>query len=403
MSEINIRGAQSLKERDQVRDLIYRSFYRQYPDGRRDMEHFLDNLPDFPLHHNRMLFVDNRLAACLTLYSYTVRLGEARLSMGGVAHVATDPACQKAGHAARLMANTMDYMEEEKFQISCLFGIADFYHRWGYTSVFPEHTITMTIEEALAGSEAGGRERHLKPADLNAVQRLHLHNDTDTAGSIIRFSQHYNSQWPKWENGRVLLDDRGKVVAYHQGNINGHEYQILEADLIDASWSAPLLHACALYARNAGATRLCFHLPPSHLLANFFLLFQSEHTMRVPRNCHGMMTIIHLSDTLKAMKAEWQHGMKHQLPPDFSSEVTLIIDKEPWLIQSDHGDLEISQKAGKNKLNLTLQEFTHLLVGFRSWNMIVPTGQSAMSPSTQSLLSVLFPRRSPYIWAMDRF
>lgn len=403
MSEIKIRSARSLEEQSRVQDLIYRSFYHKMPEGRREMEQFLDNLPDFMLHHNRMLWVGDQLAACLTLYSYTLRLGEARLKMGGVAHVATAPDFQKQGYAAKLMENTMAYMKEEGYDVSVLFGIADFYHRWGYTFVFPEHSIQIEVEEALACSQEAGRERQMKPGDLNSIQQIHLHNDATTAASIIRFAPHYNTRWDQWKNARVLLDDHGKVVAYHLGKFQGAEYQVTEAGVIDGSWTGPLLHACAAYAQDSFVPALQFYLPPLHPLSKSFLLLQSDHKTHISRNCHGMMTVINVDNTLKAMKKEWERALQHKTPQELSGEVTLLIDKEAWRIRCAEGTIDIARQTGKNKLSLNMQELTQLLVGYRHLDELLASGRPPLPLSSRTLLDLLFPKRFPYIWTLDRF
>ncbi|NLN93762.1 MAG: GNAT family N-acetyltransferase [Candidatus Hydrogenedens sp.] len=403
MSEIRICGARSNDDRHKVQDLIYHTFYQNKLQGRREMEQFLNHLPDFLLHHNRMLWADDKLAACITLYTYTLRLGEARLKMGGIAHVATASSFQKQGYAARLMEDTLQYMKAEGYEVSVLFGIADFYHRWGYTFVFPEHSTQIEVEEALICSHGGGREREMKPADLNAIQRIHLRNDSDTAASIIRFSQHYSMRWDHWKNARVLLDEHGKVVAYHLGTFQGTEYQVTEAGVADGTWTGPLLHACALHARESFASQLNFYLPPLHPLARSFVLLESDHTTRISRNCHGMMTILDVGDTFKAMKPEWEHRLKRYAPRDFSSEVTLLTEKEAWRIRCEEGRIEIAPQGGKNKLSLTRQELTQLLVGYRHLEELLCSGRRPLPHSSRLLLETLFPKRFPYIWTLDRF
>lgn len=403
MPEVIIRGVSSPEEHEKARSLIFTTFYQDDPDGFHRMHQFLNLIPDFPDDHTRILLIDNQIAACLTLFTYTIRLGESRLKMGGIGYVATAPAFRRCGYAARLMDDTLRYMAEKKYHVSTLFGIVDFYHRWGYSSVLPEYSIDIAVDEALACTAANGRERKIKAGDLSAIQRIHLKNDTGSAGSIIRFAGHYNSRWDVWKNARVLMDDQGKIVAYYLGNVYGNQYRITEAGILDGLWSGPLLHACARRGKDSFVSNLLFHLPPAHPLAASFLLYQSDHKTTVFRNRHGMMTVVDLQETLEAMVADWEYRIGNLFESALCAEVTLLIDKEAYRIRCNRGFIDVAKTTGNNKVSLNRIELIHLLTGYRYPEEILSTKKHVLPRSALLLLDALFPKRHPYIWTLDRF
>ena len=85
------------------------------------------------------------LGAQLILIDRTIRIESSSLRMGGIGGVGTEPAHRRQGLASRLMQDTISYMEKDGFDVSILFSVpADYYDRFGYMTVLPEYTTTIT-------------------------------------------------------------------------------------------------------------------------------------------------------------------------------------------------------------------------------------------------------------------
>jgi len=64
-----------------------------------------------------------------------MRIGTARVKIGGILSVETEEPYRLKGYATRVMNSTLDKMKADKYAISVLLGIRDFYHRFGYAPV----------------------------------------------------------------------------------------------------------------------------------------------------------------------------------------------------------------------------------------------------------------------------
>ena len=86
----------------------------------------------------------------LGLIEYQMRFGSAYLKMGGIRAVGTREAHRNKGYSRRVMEAAITFMTENGFDVSMLFGISNFYHKFGYATVIPEIWIDFRREEAQA-------------------------------------------------------------------------------------------------------------------------------------------------------------------------------------------------------------------------------------------------------------
>ena len=89
-----------------------------------------------------------RTLARLAVVPFHQRVGRALLWMGGVAGVNTDPVAREQGLARRLLTFAVEWMRDQGFDWSGLFGIPNFYTRFGYASALPEYELVIATARA---------------------------------------------------------------------------------------------------------------------------------------------------------------------------------------------------------------------------------------------------------------
>lgn len=404
MSDIVIKGIASAEEQEVANDLMARvHFGNDYVYGLQWLHSFDANYPEYSREHTRGLWSDGCLAAVHRLVTHTIRIGEARLKMGGFAAVTTDHVYRGRGYMAMLISDSMRYLKRHGYHVSALFGIAGFYHRWGFASVLPEYGSTIEMREADAAAVMHGKHRAIKPGDVSAVQRIHTRNDSDTACSVIRVSAHITNRWERWKNARVVTDDKGKVVAYFLGSPQGGDYRIEEMGILDYSWCPALLNACVARARNEFASRISFAAPPTHPLVRYLLQYRSDHEMHVSRNSNGMMSVVNIGETFECMVPEWESLLRKSDAANIRAEFTLVVDRSPWRVRANRGAVDVALTTGANKISLSPLELVQLLSGCRHIEEVFARKRRIVNTPGKTLLYALFPKRAPYIWHVDRF
>ena len=68
-----------------------------------------------------------------------------------------------------------------------------------------------------------------------------------------------------------------------------------------------------------------------------------------------------------------------------------------------HGAIDISPGVGANKFSLTRNQLVQLLTGYAYLSEVLQERRRLITPDGKILLSVLFPKRAPFIWPMDMF
>ena len=103
------------------------------------------------------------------------------------------------------------------------------------------------------------------------------------------------------------------------------------------------------------------------------------------------------------MQAEWEAALSFSAMADEVFCLTLIIDQVPYRIRTHHGIVDIARQSGENKLSISSEEFLQLMTGYHYVQEILSGKQAILTQKAQHFLKILFPKRTPYVWKMDRF
>lgn len=85
-------------------------------------------------------------ASTLSVIPMQIRFGPAALTCGGIAGGGTDEAVRNRGLARRVIGAFIEWMCGERLALSWLFGIPNFYEKFGFAPLLPVVTSTFTAE-----------------------------------------------------------------------------------------------------------------------------------------------------------------------------------------------------------------------------------------------------------------
>lgn len=403
MPDLAVRGVTSDEERTQAHDLMAKTFGPNYFEVRQRLDNVLVRYPGFQPEHTRIATRNGQVAGALRITTDTIRLGEARLKMGGFGWVAVDDAFRKQGVATQLIEDALAYMRTHSYHVSLLFGVVDFYHRFGFSTMLSDYVTSVDVLEAETAETAPYRVRAGKPGDIRAIHKLHNQDESDIACSIVRSTAHVTNQWERWKPVRVITDDKGKVRAYFLPQVQRNELLIEELGIADHDACGALLHACAELAVEHHAPRIRFAAPPSHPFLKYLLRYESKYEMHVKRNRDGMMAVVNLGETLESMIPEWENQLAMSNLFQECVEVTVLIDRKPWRVRAHRGALDVMPQSGENKVSFSHGEFVQLLCGYRYLDEVLATRRRILTPVGRAFLEVLFPKRTPFVWPVDHF
>ena len=375
-------------------------------DGDLAAKHWLEECswqyPAFRPEHTRIATRKGEVLGALRLTTDTVRIGEARLKMGGLGWVATSVRHRKRGIGRKLIEDTLAYMREHGYHISMLFGIPNFYHRFGYVSALADYTILMEIAEART-FENPFKAHFATPAEIPIIQRMHNANDANAVCSLVRSAAHLHNKWGRWNKWRLLKDDQGKAVAYLYTVIERGCLYVTEVGISDAGVCSAVVREAARIAQSEEITQVRFCVPPIHPLARFLAQFNSTHEARIDHDAGGMMAFVNIAESLESMVPEWDSLLAKSVARELRTEFTLVIDKAPYRIRANRGAIDVATMAGACKIGLKSGDLMHLVTGYRHPGDILDERRCIMTTDARILFSAIFSKRHPYVWRFDRF
>lgn len=401
--DLTIRPVETDEELRLANDLMAKAHCPDYFVGIRWLETCGAGYPGFRREHTRIALFHGELAGALRMNTETVRLGEARLKMGGFCWVTTSPRHRQKGVCRTLMVDTLDYMKAHNYHVAMLFGIPNFYHRFGFATTLADYAVEMAAADALASRTSAYRIREAKPGDIPAIQRIHAANDLDTACSLLRTSAHLTNKWEHCKNARVITSDKGKVTAYLMPVRDERQLRLDEVGMADPAACGNVLHACARLAADEAVGRIRFLAPPRHPFARYLLQFKSRHEMHLVRDHGGMMAFVNEAEALETLIPEWESLLAKSALRGQSIEVTLVVDRVYYRVRAHRGAIDIAEGPGKNRVGLSPADLVHLVTGYRYVQDILAARRRLLTLEARHLLAVLFPKRDPYVWPFDRF
>jgi len=359
--------------------------------------------PGLPPEHTRIAILDGEIAGALRLTTETMRLGEARLKVGGLGWVTTSPRYRHRGVCTQLLRDTLDYMYQHRYHVSMLFGIPNFYHRFGYATTLATYSVTLDAAEAAAPMNAAYKIRKIKPGDIGAIQKIHNADDADVACSLLRSSAHLKSKWDRFKDAEVFTTPQGRVVAYVLCELSEGVLLVQDLGAEDAAAALNLIAHCARRAQDDYAPRIRFLLPPEHPFAHVLTRYESVHEMQLSRDRGGMLAFVDLAEALESILPEWERLLGNSMVAERHCEATLIVEGTGYRLRAHRGAIDIAETMGKNKFSLTRSALMRLLTGYSHFDGVYNEERRLIAADARAFLGAIFPKRNPYVHTFARF
>ena len=84
------------------------------------------------IRHYREVITENKSVSHLTIIDMDMHISSAILKLGGIGGVETEESERMKGYSSTLMRDSINYMYENNFDITALFGINNYYDKFGY-------------------------------------------------------------------------------------------------------------------------------------------------------------------------------------------------------------------------------------------------------------------------------
>jgi predicted acetyltransferase len=359
--------------------------------------------------HELDLVVGGKSISGLEILDLVLRIGESKLKMAGIAGVRTDDGYRMKGYASKVLSQSIDYMVKGGYDISMLFGIEDFYQRWGFATCLPEYELTIPTRNA---------ERALKRYD----SRPFLVGDVEDILAMYEQNNRHRSCWIERSKGtwrpfrkgtwfdkpakcNVMVDD-GKLIGYYAYDDSRYETRITEVGSAKRDVFESMLRDFADMAIERRAERISVNIPPDHPLATFCRRYGCSLSIGYPYNANGMMRIINLNSFLHKLKPELERALG-LLEAHYRGTRTLKITTdlgEAMISISGHEvSVEDPSRHADASIYMPQSVLMQCISGFRGVSEVLTDCAVKMDGEAEDILSDLFIQKYPHCWLADAF
>jgi len=382
---------------------------------------------------------DNKQLSGLGLREFQMRFGSANLKMGGIEGVNTTEGYRNKGYSRRVMEATIAHMNENGFDVSMLFGIPNFYHKFGYATVIPEIWIDFRREEAQAAVPTY-QIRKVEMEDGPKILTLYAANNAQRTGTLVRGETHwkrFNVENPRNTYGSdfgIYVDPYGeKSLTFGRYGASGFDrktidlFVVLDEDdevigyfacdateenciLCDIGFQNETIFetvACFLAdrAKRIGASQILCHIPIDHPFAIFCRRYDCLTHIQNWKNSGGMMRIINQSSTLKKITGELEKRLQRDAElSQWRGKLLVSTDLGQDCLEIDQGSIRHTNgQTNGFHLEMPKDKLIQLIMGWRSIRDLAIEPDVSVSAEIIPVLDTLFPLGHPHAWWSDRF
>ncbi len=368
--------------------------------------------PHYVREHSRVVEEDGKVVAHVRIVDHPMRIGSAVVRMGGISGVCTHPAYRKRGYSEALIRDALSYMRAHHFDVSMLFGIPNFYPRFGYSVCLSRFSIKMAAKAAMA-CEAKDSVRGIKPEELPETASMYARDNARRTCSVVRSEAFWQRDrkgavwsWPyvDFDEWYAVCDEADRMLGYFCVR-EGKRVALYEvAGGNDAVFST-ILHDLGNRAKASFHGEVSLILPPDAPMAQ--CCFEKDVTLEVSyhKDGDGMMRILDLEGMFGKFKAELQARLKHSEFKDWRGAFTLCTDIGALDVTMDRGALDVkpSERGTPPTVKMPQSLLTKLVVGYADPRRLLSGPDVTVPPGLVGPLCALFSQDTPFIWENDGF
>jgi predicted N-acetyltransferase YhbS len=393
----------------------------------------------------RLLLGDQQVSR-VVIIPMLMRIGAAVVRMDGIGGVDTLEEYRRRGYMRRVMETAVRQMQAGDAGLSTLFGIQDFYQKFGFETAGPDYTVILPHPDRAEAALSLPRRwcsRPLMEKDLPAVMALYHANTRRATGALVRHDSgedpaegegRTGSNPDRWQIGfrawnrlrkiatepgddacRVLLDVSGRIAAYAWFGANWwmgvrrddlpDAFHLAEGMARDAKSADALLAACRLWADEAGTgfESVALAIPPQGPVASASAYEGAEMRAVYTRGGDFMGRALDAARLLRQLLPELTARVRSARLP-LQGHLTFSTDEGEATIVISQDSVELAERKGNGiVIELPQSALARLCIGGFDPVDVLARLPRPPDPALASLLCMLFPRRQPHVYPMDRF
>ena len=362
---------------------------------------YLHGDPWYKHDYTRVCALDGKLVSALQICEREVRVGSARIRMGGIGNVATHPDHRRKGYSSRLLRDAIAVMLAHGMDFSVLFtGIQPFYEKAGWCSV-PVKALAGRLRRRLR--EDTEIRYSTRPCDwtydMPSIQRIHEEFNSTRPLTVVRSREYWKGYAvPRFGAPKctLLAETEGRICGYLFFQFDKENFWLREIGYApgDKECARVLIHRAAARTSALGVRRIWSDLPrePEILAA----IGQVAERVKIQEPMDMMCRMINMQSLGRKVLPELNRRVRLSKPP--SGSISL---------DTEMGSLELTVRFGRvstgahnpSRIPVSQSDFFSLLFGIKG----VEELDLPIAYKDRQIVSALFAPQRPAFWLPDHF
>ncbi len=418
MRKIIFKQADSEEELLQIADLASKTFSRRsyfdfFEKIRRYQKEDFYFKPEF-------CFIAKENGKVVSHISITVRevkIGGSVVRLAGISDVCTDKDYRGLGLSKQLMLNAIDYMKKNGFAFSLLYGIPNYYHKFGYIESIPESYFMISRDNILEPEQVDISKYELNIGFdfslLEDVKRLYQKQYLKCNGIALRPDKNFFYLSLINNHFYYLRDkERGNIVGYfYAWDEYSASFIIKELAVLNESLNSILLSYIKQLAQKYKVYDIKFYIHLDNPYCDFLkdIGAESRSEYRFIGQGGAMTRIIDMKILFEELKNELKNRIINSqfLNKNFTVKINNIDDKKNIFLNYMDGELNILESA-KNfdvEINIDNRFFSRVIIGYWNFEKFYKLSgiENDLDIKAIELLNKIFPEFNFYLLKTDYF
>jgi len=346
-------------------------------------------------HASRIGIVDDEVATHFGVWDFGMRIGRSVVRVAGIGAVATLKNHRGKGLMAETAAACVDDLGAEGYDLSLLFGIPNFYHRFGYVVASSDTKVVLQTREIAAS--VSPVEYALYDGPVVDLADLYNAENEGVTGTYVRPTYRRNRRQNRYS---VYRFDGGYVVGGREG----------EAFVVADCAADPA--AVVEVARQRAIAEICAeiefgYVPPRSRTGEYLQTLTHRSVSDRHQTGGPMLKVINLQSTLEKLAPELTARIAASPMHGYSGTLAIYGEGVGFVLGISGGEVGDVTAAGPgataNGTIVAGNALGRLLIGDGDPARICRQSAIDVSGDAIHLLPILFPDQEPSTILWDRF
>jgi predicted N-acetyltransferase YhbS len=343
---------------------------------------------------------NGQIATHYGVWDYQMRIGKGVVRCGGIGCVATHGDYRKQGLMAQTVPHSLARMKDRGYDLTILFGIWDFYHRFGYVQAWQE-TTWIIQRDRLPKDLPKVKYQSFTAEPRENIATLHNRHNAQFTGAAVRpmFTAKY-SLFRGGLEGYSWNDAKGKLTGHVLLYQDGTRLVCIEATGEPDAALAVLGSLCKKKAANEIRFETLPYLSP---LAKRLRQLTCRVERQYIKSGGAMVRVVNLKSCLQRMEQELSDRLQQSDLDGYRGELLVRGPEAGVGLKIAKGKVTVADRVSSKSALRGGFEIAQLLMGTGDPMETCESGQMRLSGEAARLVKVLFPNEYPQLHQADRY